>query len=106
MTRNEMIDQILRLAVNGVVNGKSRTKKELVELIQESMPYSAQDQYLMLTIDLPDGRWRFTIHRWVQSGPRTEACKNCRFFEYDYDIPDTREDEEALVSWYLNMSAC
>ena len=106
MKRDEMIGQILRLAVNGVVNGKSRTKKELVELIQESMPYSDQPQELMLTIDLPDGRWNFIIRRWVQSGPRTETCKNCRFFEYDYDIPDTREDEAAMIYWYTHKSAC
>ena len=92
MKFNEVLDQIYMLAVEGEINGKMRTKKELRQLIMDSMPHSSQMTKLLLKVRLRDGTWTVMVERWLPYGTR--------FFEYDYIVPDDRGAEEALIARY------
>lgn len=97
MKFNEMVDQIHSLAVDGEINGKKLTKKELVRLITDAMPHSDQMTKMMATIRLRDGCWHFQVTRWLPAGTR--------FFEFDYAIPDTREQETAMIRRFHGLPA-
>ena len=86
----EMIDQIHSLAVDGEINGKKMTKKEFRDLIANALEHFDKDCKVLLKLRMNDGTWHCSVRRWLPAGTR--------FFEFDYLIPDTREQEERMLS--------
>lgn len=89
MTLLEVVDQLHGLAVGGEFNGKKMSKKELKDLLANAMSNFDKDCKILMTIHLRDGTWYCSVRRWLPAGTR--------FFEFDYLIPDTREQEERLL---------
>ncbi len=90
MNMPEVIDQLHSLAVDGEINGKKKTKKELKDLLVNAMSNFDKDCKVLLKIRLRDGVWYCSVRRWLPAGTR--------FFEFDYLIPDTREQEERMLN--------
>ncbi len=81
MTIYELVHQLHDLSVAGYFNGEKFTKKRLTTYIQSM--FRAGGNSLVMQIALPDGRWFFKITEFAPG-------------EYDYYIPDTREQEQRI----------
>lgn len=77
MTRNDMTNQIYDLS-NGIINGEKLTKTLFTKMVKDHFDLFNE---LTLKLTLPDGDWFCKIHKWDNK-------------EYDYFIPDTREQEK------------
>lgn len=86
MTIHDVSTQLLSLSVDKKINGIKRSTKSLETFISTmfNSPLKAGNK-LVAEIRLPDGSWYFYIIRFAPN-------------EYDYYLPDTREDEEKVVA--------
>lgn len=89
MTKTEIVNQLFDLSVAGYFNGEKFTKTRLNAYITNMLKTGNR---LIMNIALPDGRWYFYINKY---------CDN----EYDYVIPDTREQEERILR-FLPIKTC
>ena len=81
MTIKEITKQVHKLS-GGIVNGEKFTKKQLEDAIKMWM--RTGDSYIG-EISLPTGNWLFLIERFPHE-------RN----QFDYWIPDTRDQEKHL----------
>ena len=94
MTITEAAKQIFDLSIAGYINGEKFTLKRF-EAYARNMLKTADS--FIFEICLPDGRWMAKFNRF---GKKSD--------EYDYYIPDTREQEtllknELLRSWNMDL---
>ena len=82
MTIHEIASQLIQTSVAGYINGEKFTVARLENQIKAQMRVTNR---LVYEISLLDGRWYFKIVRY---GTGTD--------DYDYIIPDTREQESRL----------
>lgn len=90
MTKSELTTQLMDLAVAGYFNSEKFTKERLNNYISK-MCRNTGDK-LFMEISLPDGRWLFKITHYADG-------------EWDYYIPDTREQEAKLTAGFLRKGA-
>lgn len=90
MTKLELTTQLMNLAVAGYFNSEKFTKERLNNYISK-MCRNIGDK-LYMEISLPDGRWLFKITQYTDG-------------EWDYYIPDTREQEDKLTAELLRKGA-
>ena len=90
MTKAELTTQLINLSVAGYFNGEKFTKERLNNYIGK-MCRNVGDK-LFMEISLPDGRWLFKITHYADG-------------EWDYYIPDTREQEYKLTAEFLRKGA-
>ena len=90
MTKLELTSQLMNLAVAGYFNGEKFSKARLNNYIGK-MCRNVGDK-LFMEISLPDGRWLFKI-------------THCADGDWDYYIPDTREQENKLTAELLRKGA-
>jgi hypothetical protein len=81
MTKQDIINQLYDLSVAGYFNGEKFTKSRLDKYITNMLKTGNN---LIMNISLPDGRWYFQIRRFPDN-------------EYDYYIPDNREQEKKTI---------
>lgn len=81
MNIKELTNQLYELSVGGYFNGEKFTKTRLNTYITNMFK---SGQRLVMNIALPDGRWYFYIDKYNDN-------------EYDYFIPDTREQEQKIL---------
>ena len=89
MTVKELTNQLFDLSVAGYFNGEKFTKERLNTYITNMFKTG---QRLVMNIALPDGRWYFYINKYNDN-------------DYDYVIPDTREQEERILR-FLPIKTC
>lgn len=80
MNIKELTNQLYELSVGGYFNGEKFTKERLNAYITNMFKTGNR---LVMNIALPDGRWYFKITKFANG-------------EYDYIIPDTREQEQRI----------
>jgi hypothetical protein len=80
MNIKELTNQLYELSVGGYFNGEKFTKERLITYITNMFKTGNR---LVMNIALPDGRWYFKITKFAND-------------EYDYIIPDTREQEQKI----------
>lgn len=90
MTKLELASQLMDLSVAGYFNSEKFTKERLNNYIGK-MCRNVGDK-LFMEISLPDGRWLFKITHYADG-------------EWDYYIPDTREQEAKLTAEFLKRGA-
>lgn len=81
MTIYELVSQLHGLSVGGYFNDTKMTTKQLRNYITSM--FRAGGNQIVMRISLPDGRWFFTITQYEPG-------------EFDYYIPDTREQETRI----------
>ena len=86
MTKTELTIQLMNLAVNNTFNAERFSMKRLNTYISK-MCRNIGDK-LYMEISLPDGRWLFKITHYADK-------------DWDYYIPDTREQEAKLTAEFL-----
>jgi len=82
MTLREVVNQVYDLSVDGYFNRIKFTKQEFSLYVWRMMRTTNK---LIFEIALPDGWWYMSINRWNDNSK-----------QYDYYIPDTKEDSEKL----------
>ena len=80
MNIREITNQLYDLSVGGYFNGEKFTKTRLNSYITNMFKTGNK---LVMQIALPDGWWFFKINKFANN-------------EYDYTIPDTREQEQRI----------
>lgn len=86
MTIRDISSQLTSLSADNKFNGIKRSKTSLENFIATMFKSPlAGGNKLVMTISLPDGEWFFYI---VQYAPG----------EFDYYIPDTREQEKRVIA--------
>lgn len=90
MTKTELTAQLMNLAVNNTFNAGRFSMKRLNTYISK-MCRNVGDK-LYMEISLPDGCWLFSITQYADG-------------EWDYYIPDTREQETKLTAELLRKGA-
>lgn len=90
MTKLEVINQLVDLSVNNTFNGERFSKQRLSTYISK-MCRNVGDSVVM-NISLPDGDWYFKINKYSAN-------------DFDYYIPDTREQEMRIVEDLMNRGA-
>ena len=83
MTIKEVATQLYNLSVDGHINGEKFTKSQFIDAVRAWM-HGNYKSYIG-EIYLPDGIWLFKITKWAD---RPDG--------YDYYIPDTKEQNDAL----------
>lgn len=83
MTLKEVSTQLYNLAVGGYLNGEKFTKTQFIDAVKHWM--RGGHKKFIGTICLPDGEWYYRINQYAD---RPDG--------YDYYIPDTKEQNEAL----------
>lgn len=86
MTLNEVINQIYDLSVGGYFNGEKFTKERLTNMLKAM--FRTNNRYI-IGIALPDGWWTMQINQFAPN-------------EFDYIIPDTREEEQKIIDRLYN----
>ena len=89
MTLNEVINQVYSLSVGGYFNGEKFSKREFAEYVKGVFRPELGTRRWLMEIALPDGRWYFQMTRFDDT-----------VYGYDYYIPITRQQEQALISCY------
>ena len=86
MTLHEVCEQLHSLAIGGYFNGEKFTLCRLTQQIRSAFrtPLKAGNRYVM-QIALPDGWWYCYIIEYAKG-------------EFDYYIPDTREQEQRVIA--------
>lgn len=87
MTINEVINQVYGLSVAGYFNGEKYSKREFAEYVKGVFRPELNTTRWLMEIALPDGRWYFSMYRFADDRDG-----------YDYFIPETRLQEQALIS--------
>jgi len=90
MTKLELVNQLTDLAIDNRFNAEKFSKKRLHTYISK-MCRNIGDS-LVMNISLPDGDWYFRINRYSAT-------------EYDYEIPETREQETRIINALLRRGA-
>ena len=90
MTKLELTTQLMNLAVAGYFNGEKFNKERLNNYIGKMCRNNGDK--LFMEIALPDGRWLFKI-------------THCADGDWDYYIPETREQEAKLTAELLKRGA-
>jgi len=90
MTKLELTTQLMNLAVAGYFNSEKFTKERLNNYISKMCRNTGDKLYM--EISLPDGHWLFKITRYDAG-------------DWDYYIPDTREQEAKLTAEFLGKGA-
>ena len=80
MNIREITNQLYDLSVGGYFNGEKFTKTRLNSYITNMFKTGNK---LVMQIALPDDWWFFKINKFANN-------------EYDYTIPDTREQEQRI----------
>ena len=89
MTLRETVNQLFDLSVGGYFNREKRTRRDLYYQLNALFNSTTSNQdKVIFEIALPDGWWFFSVSR--------------RGNEYDYYIPDTRDQETRLKDWLVN----
>ncbi len=86
MTLHDVSSQLYALSLDGFFNHERFTMKRLHDTLTAHMreaQFNAIPNTFVMEIALPDGWWFFTVNKYGA--------------EYDYWIPDTREQEKALL---------
>lgn len=86
MTLHEVSSQLYKLSLGGFFNHEKFTQKQLDNMLSANMREARSNAIpnaFVMEIALPDGWWYCTINK----------CGA----EYDYCIPDTREQEKCLL---------
>lgn len=86
MTKTELVNQIYGLSVAGYFNGEKFSLKRLNTYLG-ALCRNDGDK-LFMRIALPDGEWLFKIVRYSTG-------------DWDYFIPDTRDEEQKLVAEFM-----
>ena len=81
MTLREVSNQIYSLMVGGKANGERFTKETFYRACRAWLKGS-EKSYIM-EVTLPDGDWLCKVYEWKDG-------------DFDYFLPDTREQEERL----------
>lgn len=89
MTIKEIAGQLHKMS-KGHINGEKFTKRELENVFQMWMRNSTR---YIGSITLPDGEWLFSLDRF---GDKAD--------QFDYTIPDTREQEMELMYKGLGLA--
>jgi len=87
MTLHEVSSQLYDLSIDGFFNRERFTKKRLHDTLAAHMrepQFNAIPNTFVMEIALPDGWWFFTVSKHGK--------------EYGYCIPETREQEKALLA--------
>lgn len=82
MTLTELTNQIFSLTIANYINGEKFTKAEFKRNIHHFFEEINFERYI-IEVCLPDGRWLCKITMYAKG-------------EYDYYLPDTREQEDRL----------
>lgn len=88
MTLREVSSQLFHLSVNGGFNRERFTAKKLLDVLTAHMQeaqFNPLPNTFVMEIELPDGWWFFTVNKYGDDSN-----------DYDYWIPDTREQEQKL----------
>lgn len=88
MTLKETAKRLFDQAIGGYFNGEKFTEKRLYDTIVSGMKnceYNAIKNAYVMQIALPDGWWYCKVTKY---GNKAD--------EYDYYIPETREQEQKL----------
>lgn len=84
MKLHQATDALFDLSIGGFFNGQQYKRNELYDYVSSMFRGTLKlGNSLVLEISLPDGRWLCSINRLANG-------------EYDYYIPDTREQETRL----------
>ena len=81
MTLNEVTNSVYNLSVAGYFNGEKHSREWLHNYIK-TFTRSIGKSYIF-EISMPDGRWFMSVVQYAAG-------------EYDYYIPDTRDQERLL----------
>lgn len=84
MTISQISRQLHNLSVGGYFNGEKFSERRLENYISSLLRTGHR---LVMEISLPDGRWFFTITRFSTNPDG-----------FDYYIPDTRDEEKAVIA--------
>lgn len=87
MTINELINQVYSLSVAGYFNGEKYSKREFAEYVKGVFRPELGTRRWLMEIALPDGRWYFQMSRYSLAADG-----------FDYYIPETRINEQTLIS--------
>ncbi len=90
MTLTEIATQLHGLSVGGYINGEKFSRSRLRDQLVHSF-HEASCKNVLMQIALKDGQWYFTISEWAPG-------------QYDYCIPETREQEERLLENFLGKN--
>ena len=82
MTINELTNQIFSLTSGNIINGEKFTKAEFKRNVHHFFEEINFEKYIIMIV-LPDGEWLCKITMFAKG-------------EYDYLLPDTREQEDKL----------
>lgn len=86
MTLHEVAKQLVHLT-GGQVNGSTFTVDTLTKHLRDlfTMPW-VEGNRILINLTLPDGNWYCMVSRWGSYR-----------VGWDYDIPDTREQETRML---------
>ncbi len=88
MTIREVCIQLYDLSVDGHFNGEKFSQTQLINYVRNSFRPEVNlhgDNKLVMMIELPDGVWYFYIVQYDKG-------------QFDYYIPDTREQEKRVIT--------
>lgn len=92
MTLHEVTDQIFSLSLGHIINSEKFSKQRLEkQIVMLTRPETGSNWYIF-EICLPDGKWMAEVTQF-------------RAGEFDYYIPDTREQEAFLWDKLLHNNA-
>ena len=89
MTLHDVSSQLYKLTLGGFINGEKFTKRQLDTALAMWMRHPENNKIKnthVLEICLRDGRWLCEITKYADNPDG-----------YDYFIPDTREQEQAII---------
>ena len=84
MTLKETANQIYGLTIAGYINDVKFTKKEFQNYMDHFFKHIGVKKHI-IQIALPDGKWLCKITEYAEG-------------QYDYYLPDTREQENRLFA--------
>ena len=90
MTLHDVSSQLYTLSLDGFFNRERFTKKQLHDALAAHMreaQFNTIPNMFVMEIALPDGWWFFTVNKYSAGASAG----------YDYWIPETREQERALL---------
>ena len=86
MTKTELTSQLMDLSIAGYFNGEKFSLKRLNTYLGVLCRNDGDKLYMRIA--LPDGEWLFKIVRYSTG-------------DWDYFIPDTRDEEQKLVAEFM-----
>lgn len=89
MTLHDTVLQLHKLSVSGYFNRENFSVSRLESQIASLFRGEPDKRQVVMEISLPDGWWWFTVNQY-------------RPGEFDYTIPDTREESDAILERLLH----